>query len=200
MLHKRLRLYAYKVQIVQAVEPNDRPQRQQFAIEMLDHIDQNPNYVSNVMFSDEATFHTCCKVNHHNLLILGSENPHSIREYVRDSKKLNVWCGMMKDRINGPFFFNEPTVTWNIYLEMLEQFAVPQLLPQQPNVIFQQDCAPPHWSMDVRVFLDRTFPLLWTGSDGSTRWSPRSPDVTPLDSLVGLCKRKGLCHPDTRCY
>jgi hypothetical protein len=38
VLHKQRRLFAYKVQIVQAVESNDRPQRQQFAIEMLDHM------------------------------------------------------------------------------------------------------------------------------------------------------------------
>jgi hypothetical protein len=54
---------------VQAIKPNDRPQRQQFAIEMLDRIDQNPNYLSNVMFSDEATFNTCGKVNCHNIRI-----------------------------------------------------------------------------------------------------------------------------------
>jgi hypothetical protein len=32
MLHKRLRLHAYKVQIVQAIEPKDQSQRQTFAI------------------------------------------------------------------------------------------------------------------------------------------------------------------------
>lgn len=68
VLHKRLHLYAYKVQIVQAFQPNDRP-RQQFAIEMLGRIDQNPNYLWNVMFLDEATFHTCGKVNRHNIRI-----------------------------------------------------------------------------------------------------------------------------------
>jgi hypothetical protein len=75
VLHKRLRLYAYKVQILQALEPNDRPQRQQFAIEMLDRIGQNPNYLSKVIFSDEATFHTRGMVNRHNIRIWGSENP-----------------------------------------------------------------------------------------------------------------------------
>jgi hypothetical protein len=74
---------------VHDLEPNDRPQRQQFAIEMLDRIDQNPNYLSNVMFSDEATFHICGKVNRHNGRIWRSENPHSVWEHVRDSKK--VW-------------------------------------------------------------------------------------------------------------
>jgi hypothetical protein len=75
-----------------------------------------------------------------------------------DSTKVSVWGGMMKDRIIGPFFVIEPTVTGIIYLDMLEQFTVPQLLPQQSNVIFQQDGAPPHWSFDVCNFFDRTLP------------------------------------------
>jgi hypothetical protein len=92
---------------------------------------------------------------------------------------------MMKDRIIGHFFVIEPTVTGNIYLDMLEQFAVPQLLLQQPNVISQQqDGAPPHWSLDVRDFLDRTFQQRRIGRDGPTRWPPRSPDITTLDFFL----------------
>jgi len=51
----------------------------------------------------------------------------------------------------------------------------------QPWIIFQQDGAPPHWSSDVRRFLDETFPNWWIGRDGPTLWPPRSPDITPLD-------------------
>jgi hypothetical protein len=163
---------------------------------MLDRIDQNPNYLSNVMFYDKAIFLTCGKVNRHNIRIWGSENPHSVREHVRDSKKVNVWCGMMKDRIIGSFFFTEPTATGNIYLDMLEHFAVPQLLPQRPNVIFQQDGASLHWSLDVRDFLDRTFPQRWLGRDGPTRWPPRSPDITYLDFFLwGYAKYRVYATP-----
>ena len=61
-----------------------------------------------------------------------------------------LMTGLMKDRIIGPFFFRERTVTGPVYLDMLEQFVYPQVVALQPNVIFQQDGAPPHWSMDVR--------------------------------------------------
>lgn len=74
------------------------------------------------------------------------KTPHSVQEHVRDSKKVNLCCGMMKDRIiriNVPLF-NDPTVTGNIY-QMLKQFA----LPQQRNVTFQKDGAPPHWSLGM---------------------------------------------------
>ena len=196
VLHKRLRLHAYKVQILQALQPNDFKLRHEFAIEMLDRIEQNPNYLANVVFSDEATFHTCGKVNRHNVRIWGSEAPHSFREHVRDSRKVNVWCALMKDMIVGPFFFIEQTVTGDIYLDMLEQFAVPQLIPRQPHVIFQQDGAPPHWSLLVRDFLDRTFPQRWIGRDGPTKWPPRSPDITPLDFFLwGYVKNTVYASP-----
>lgn len=184
VLHKRLRLYAYKVQILQALKPDDLPKRQNFASEILDRIANAPNYLENVIFTDESTFHTCGMVNRHNVRIWGSEQPNVVRERVRDSDKVNVWCGLMRDRIVGPFFFTERTVTGPIYLDMLQLFVFPQLLPLQPNVIFQQDGAPPHWSLDVRRSLDKTFPQRWIGRDGPTAWPPRSPDITPLDFFL----------------
>ena len=39
ILHKRLKLYAYKVQILQELKPNDGPKRKTFALEMLSHME-----------------------------------------------------------------------------------------------------------------------------------------------------------------
>jgi hypothetical protein len=74
ILHKRLRLCAYKMQLVQALEPDDRPRRAAFATEILQRIDDN-DYLTRVCFSDEPNFHTSGKVNRHNVRIWGSENP-----------------------------------------------------------------------------------------------------------------------------
>jgi hypothetical protein len=63
-------------------------------------------------------------------------------------------------------------------------------------VIFQQDGAPPHWSLDVCDFLDGTFPQRWIGRDGPTRWPPRSPDITPLDFFLwGYVKDRVYATP-----
>jgi hypothetical protein len=99
-------------------------------------------------------------------------------EYERDTPKLNVWLGLHKHGVIGPFFFMESTVTGHSYLDMLENFAVPQI---PPGFIFQQDSAPPHFHKDVTTFLDETFPGRWVGRGGPTAWPPRSPDLTPLD-------------------
>jgi hypothetical protein len=60
VLRKRLRLYAYKVQILQELKPEDKPRRHNFACDMLDRIGRDPNFLTNIMFSDEATFHVGC--------------------------------------------------------------------------------------------------------------------------------------------
>ncbi|GFW14149.1 DUF4817 domain-containing protein [Trichonephila clavipes] len=60
-------------------------------------------------------------------------------------------------------------------------YAFPQLQDLQPNALFQQNGAPPHWGLTVRESLNNSFPQRWIGRDGPISWPPRSPDLTPLD-------------------
>ncbi|KAJ4427115.1 hypothetical protein ANN_24731 [Periplaneta americana] len=139
ILHKRLKLRAYKLPLLHCIQLNDRRLTQNFVTEILQRIDENPSYLDEVIFSDDATFH---KVNHHNCCLWGSENPHAVVEYQRDTEKVNVWMGLMHKAIIGSFFFLEKTVTGHSYLDMLENFAVSQI---SLELTFQQDSAPPHY-------------------------------------------------------
>lgn len=181
VVHKRLRLRCYKLQLLHALKPDDRPRRRRFAEQILELIENDETYLSKIGFSDEATFHVCGKVNRHNCRVWGTENPHLVVEYQRDTPKVNVWCCLLKTGVIGPFFFGEPTITATTYLDMLEQYAFP-LLP--PGTIFQQDGAPPHYSNIVRTSLNERFPDSWIGRGGPTSWPPRSPDLTPLDFFL----------------
>jgi hypothetical protein len=156
VLHKWLQLFAYKVQITQELKPDDKPKRLHFTTDMLHRINMDPGFLLSILFSDEATFHQLRKVNRHNAYV--AQKILTSTEVVRDSPKVNVWCGLMKDSIVGPFFFMEATVTGSVYLDMLEQFVYPQVADLQPNIICQQDGAPPHWSLHVQETLMRTFP------------------------------------------
>jgi hypothetical protein len=138
--------------------------------------------------TDKATFHVSGAVNMHNVRIWGSQQPHSVMEHVRDSPKVNVWCGVMCNTIIGPFFFAEKIVTGSSYLDMLQLYAFPQLEHLQPNVFFHQDGAPPHWSLDVRRALNSTFPGRWMGRDGPTDWPPRSPDTWRTEFMPLKCE------------
>ena len=92
----------------------------------------------------------------------------------------------MHNHIIEPFVFAESTITADIYLDMLKHYVVSQLEEFQPWVVFQQDGAPPHWGLMGGDFLNETFPNRWIGRSDPTPWSPRSPDITPLDFSCGM--------------
>lgn len=186
VLHKRLKLHAYKIQLLQELKPDDGAKRFNFAVEMLNKIDENQSFLDDIIFSDEATFHINGSVNRHNSRIYGSENPHTIFEKIRDSPKVNVWCGVMKNRLIGPFFFAEKTINGIVYLDMLINYCFPQLdeLENIQQLHFQQDGAPPHFSAFVTDTLNEKFGHRWIGRQGPICWPPRSPDLTPCDFFL----------------
>ena len=115
---------------------------------------------------------------------MGIRKPHVNRELQRDSTKVNVWCGIMCNRIIRPFCFHEASITADVYLVFLTEYVAPQLIEFQPTNIFQHDGASPHWGLHVREFLNETFPNRWIGRDGPIPWPSRSPDITPLDFFL----------------
>ena len=50
VVHKRFWLHAYKLQIVQAHKPDDRPCRAAFADEILQRVDDDKGYLNSVFF------------------------------------------------------------------------------------------------------------------------------------------------------
>ena len=80
----------------------------------------------------------------------------------------------------GPLFFIDPTVNGVNYLNMLQTYAIPAI-SDIPDLVFQQDGAPPNWSSHVRPYLDATLRDAWIGRGGPTAWPARCPDLTPLD-------------------
>ena len=132
------------MQLLKALEPNDRPKRREFAEEILEHISEDEAFLKQVCFSDETTFHVSGKLNRNNVRIWGSEHPHETRMLHWDSPKVNVWGGILFDRIIGPFFFKWAIITADVYLDFLTKYVAPQLIDLQLNIIFQKDGAPPH--------------------------------------------------------
>ena len=111
-----------------------------------------------LVFSDEATFHTNGKVNRHNVCIWSEENSRATIEHERDSSKVNVFCAILKNRVHGPFFF-EGNVTGDVYLQMLQNWLMDELIADEhQDFIYQQDGAPPHWKLTVRAYLNDNLP------------------------------------------
>ncbi len=52
------------------------------------------------------------------------------------------------------------------------------------KIYFQQDGAPAHYTNAVRTYLEDTFQNRVIGRRGTVEWSPRSPDLSPLDFFL----------------
>lgn len=181
-------MHPFRYQRVHGLTPADYPQRVQFSRWMLNNLRADRNFSSYILFSDEAQFARDGIFNHHNWHEWRENNPHLTREHgFQHRYSVNVWAGILGDRIIGPHIFPGP-LTGNMYSAFLERI-LPGLLENVPINIrrrmwYQHDGAPAHFSNASRQVLDNNYPNRWIGRGGPVPWPPRSPDLTPLDFFV----------------
>ncbi|GBO25667.1 Transposable element Tcb2 transposase [Araneus ventricosus] len=84
---------------------------------------------------------------------------------------LNEWDQLPQEMINcylisiiRPFFFAETSVTANIYLDMLQSYAIPQMQRLQPTDIFQQDAGARMFEHFAGTGLPTGYPQGYQGS------------------------------------
>ncbi|KAA3669775.1 uncharacterized protein DEA37_0011692 [Paragonimus westermani] len=174
-----LHLFPYKLQLLQALQPTDKPQRVAFAEWLLADRDKIPH----ILWSDEANFSLDGTVNTHNCRIWSQCKPDQCLTESLHSPKLCVWMGFSSQFGLQPFFF-ETTINSENYLDMLQTHVRPQLAQKRKlsATIFMQDGAPPHFAIKVREYLHGTFSEDRVISRGCKHvWPPRSPDLNPLD-------------------
>jgi len=70
ILRKRLRVKGYRLQLLQALNPQDHILRLRFCLDFQQRLRED-GIAEKLVFSDEATFHVCGKVNRQNVRIWG---------------------------------------------------------------------------------------------------------------------------------
>jgi hypothetical protein len=71
------------------------------------------------------------------------------------------------ERVNVSLFFEEPVMTGDIFLAMMENNA---LCYVPVGKLFWLFGAPPYFSSHIHTFQDRDFPDNWIGRGGSIPW------------------------------
>lgn len=187
---KRHKFHPYGVKLVQQLSEEDFIKRLDFC-ELMDRKIRDPEFLKNICFSDESTFHLTGYVNRHNCRYWCEQNPHEHREaHTQRPKKSNVWAGILGNEVIGPFII-EGNLDGPKYILLLHNQIVPAMRASAArqnmdwnDVWFQQDGAPAHYARLVRNYLDLVFPNRWIGRLGPIAWPPRSPDLTPLDFFL----------------
>ncbi|GFT46894.1 uncharacterized protein TNCV_3989541 [Trichonephila clavipes] len=191
-LRRTLRCYPYKIHLHHELLPGDSVNRRAFAVWAFQKMAEDDDWLSNLLWTNEAHFTLRGSVNTHNCRIWATENPRTVVETPLHDKKVTVWVGFTTSTVIGPFFFGETrdfgfvtaTVTGEGYADMLQNRIIPSLADKHllERAIFMQDGAPPHIGRRVKALLRRSF-----GDDRvlsrhfNHAWPPRSPDLSPCD-------------------
>jgi hypothetical protein len=187
-VHRILKKYSFHpfhLSLHQALSEQDYANRVDFCQWALAKLQENDNFFDYVLWSDEATFKSDGNVNLHNLHYWSVENPHWMRVVDHQVRwALNVWCGILGNKIVGPYFFNG-NLNGMMYRAFLQDI-LPQLMEDIPLATrrimwYQQDGCPAHFSLPVRLVLNTLYPGRWIGRSGPRSWPARSPDLTPMD-------------------
>lgn len=188
------KMHNYKLTKVQALMPQDCPQRMEFCERLFVHIQEDPNFLKKVIWTDESKFSREGIYNARNRHYWATENPHVTREagfQVRFS--FNVFCMLMDNKIS--YVIYDEKLTSRKYLDILktavEDFTDSLPIDKYLSSWYQLDGAPAHCTQEVSMELDRLFEDRWIRRLGPWNWPPRSPDITPLDFyLWGTLKDK----------
>jgi hypothetical protein len=193
---KEEKFHAYKLRTRQALSSEDKATRVRRCKDLLGHIERHITFLNSCMFSDEAHFHLSGYVNRQNYRYWSEGEPDDfVSETVLHPQRITVWAAIGKDGVIGPIFDPvgpKKTVTAESYLHMLKTEVVPAARRKgiHGTMVFMQDGAPPHFSKQVRRYLNQQFSGRWIGRDGSAEVPtpmvspPYSPDLTPCDFFL----------------
>lgn len=181
-------LHPYHYRQVQALQPDDFPARQQFCEWLINRHENDPNFVSSILWTDESYFSRDGVFNMHNNHQWALQNPHTVRVHAHQQRfGLNVWAGILGNFLIGPFVFPE-RLSADIFRDFLQN-DLDDLLENVPLAVrrrmwLQMDGAPAHYGRNVREWCQNNYPDRWIGRGGAIAWPARSPDITPCDFFL----------------
>ena len=186
-----LKLRAYHIQLKQLLTQDDRTKRLQMCQWFLEKIDNDPNFLKHVWFSDEAHFHLNGSVNSKNCVHWGEHAPDEVLEKSLHSKKCTAWAAISSHGIIGPLWFEDEfgqtkTVDTDGYLQVLDTFWRELNLKRLPKnkQWFQQDGATPHTAARALHWIQERFGERVMSRRCAIEWAPHSPDLTPPDFFL----------------
>lgn len=180
--------HPYKFSPVQALLPGDEGRRLTFCAWLAEEFTNNPDFLNNIIWTDETNFSNNGMFNRKNNHYWSSENPLVVRERNHQVRfSVNYWCAILGNRVLAVHFYHG-NLTGARYIQLLEEVLLPAIddlpLNVRMQLMFQQDGAPAHNARDVAGFLNRHFPDRVISTNGTVAWPARSPDLSPLDFFL----------------
>lgn len=173
--------HPYKPLYSQFLCDGDEDRRLQFCEEMRRKSREDPAFLRKLTFSDECVMSLTGNINKHNVHFWTTTNPNIRMTNPGKTPSLTVWACI---GYSGLLLYDISSETMNgkRYSDLLLNQVVPYFSRGTGRtLLFQQDGAPPHYSLSARQILETHLSNRWIGRRGPIEWPARSPDLTPCD-------------------
>ena len=152
ILKNDLQLYPYRIQIKQTLTQNDMTKCVEMCQWFESKIEENPDFLQNVWFSDEAHSSLLGHVSSKNYVFSGSPALDKVLQRPLHSVKCTAWVAISKHGIIGPFWFENDvgetmTVNKERYIVVFNKFCrtfCARRGAHREEQWFKQDGATPH--------------------------------------------------------
>ena len=98
-------MFPQKIQILQAQTTANKAKRFAFCQSISRRIEDHPDFLDLIFFSDEAHFHLSGQVKKHNMRFWAQAQPHGHVLRPLSVKKVTVRCAIGRNGIIGPYWF-----------------------------------------------------------------------------------------------
>ena len=106
-MFKELGGFAYRIQVVQRLTETDERARLQYCSRVLSMTYADPDFFTNIWFSDESHIHLNGYINRQSTRFLGFERPDVVVQKPVHSARITIWCAVSGHGILGPYFIED---------------------------------------------------------------------------------------------
>uniref|UniRef100_T1ITT9 DUF4817 domain-containing protein n=1 Tax=Strigamia maritima TaxID=126957 RepID=T1ITT9_STRMM len=137
ILHEH-KFHPFHMHCHQALEERDFQAHMDFCNWLLCRLDDDPDFTTNILWSDEAQFSRNGVVNRHNAHYWAENNPRWLHQTTfQVNWRVNAWCGIYNTQILGPVFYNV-TLNAQRYTNMILNGIVLEFTDDLPLAAYQK--------------------------------------------------------------
>lgn len=179
----RKEIQLYLIEHKQELLPEDFDKRVEFCQWLLHRVTDDPDFITKVLWSDEATFTRDGVNTVHSSHLLSLQNSNANIQSRFQHFNINVWAGIFNNQL-----LEIEILDGDLNAERYKYFLKNKLYKKledtplhiRQQIWYQHDGAPPHHEKQVLKWLNRNYSNRWIGRKGPIPWPPRSPDLNPL--------------------
>lgn len=149
-LGKELKLLQYHLQNGTEISHADQQNMVRSAEHRIQELPNDARYLWPIIFSDVCHISLSGLVNQQNCRVWRIEHPQRVYGSWQTAPLEMAWCAISENKVIGPYFFDNESVTDESHKRMLPDFSFPHLRHCPQSMISQQDGAPPHFGNPVR--------------------------------------------------